>query len=521
MNVLDRVRETIIEHSLFTPGDRVVVGVSGGPDSLALLHALNRLQDELQISLHVAHLNHELRRAESEADAAFVEQIAREWHLPATIQARDVHALAQEERLSLEEAARHARYAFLAEVAEQVGAPKVAVAHNADDQVETILMHFLRGAGIAGLRGMPHNCRLQIEDFRFSAISDRPPSPDARPSNSQAINQTSDSQSAIYNLKSETRLVRPLLDVPRSAVLAYCAEQGLTPRQDASNLDTTYFRNRLRHDVLPYLERLNPNLRQVLLHTARVLADDYELVQGETRKAYAQVARAENDAIVFALEQWRTLPIALQRGTLRAAVQQLRRSLRDIDWAHVEAARRVALEKATGAQATLPGGLMLTVGYDEFAIRRATQAETLDDFPLLNVERVALVVPGTTILPASAWCVETEMLDHAADTTDRWTAFLDADRVGAGLALRQRRPGDRFQPAGMRGQSKSLHEFMIDEKIPRAVRDRLPILVGDEESLAAGDRILWVCGHRVDERVRPTPGTRRFLHVVFREKEAS
>ncbi len=491
MNVLDRVRKTIIEHSLVTPGDRVVVGVSGGPDSLALLHALNQLRDELKISLHAAHLNHKLRGAASEADAEFVDQIARAWHLPATVQARNVRALAQEQRLSLEEAARKARYTFLAEVAEQVGAPKVAVAHNADDQVETILMHFLRGAGIAGLRGMPYDCRLMIEDLRFEEPIQNPQSP-------------------ISNL----HLVRPLLDVPRSAVLSYCSERALTPRQDASNLDTTFFRNRLRHEVLPYLEALNPNLRRVLLHTSRLLADDYALVQGETRKAYAQVAREENGAIVFALAPWRSLPVALQRGTLRAAVQHLRHSLRDIDWVHVEDARRVALEKATGAQATLPGGLVLTVGYDELAIRRASQLELLPALPLLSVDRLPLAVPGETNLPASAWSVETELMDHTGDTPDRWTAFLDADRVGSALLMRKRRPGDRFQPAGMRGQSKSLHEFMIDAKIPRAARDRLPILVSD-------DHVLWVCGYRVDERARPTPGTRRFLRVVFREKEAS
>ncbi|MGE5261808.1 MAG: tRNA lysidine(34) synthetase TilS, partial [Acidobacteriota bacterium] len=151
--MLDIVRETIRRHALFPPGETVVVAVSGGPDSLALLHALHSLQGELKISLHVAHLNHQLRGKEADADAEFVARLAREWDLPATVHAQDVAVLAREARLSLEEAAREARYAFLAEVAARVGARSVAVAHNADDQVETVLMHFLRGAGLAGLRG--------------------------------------------------------------------------------------------------------------------------------------------------------------------------------------------------------------------------------------------------------------------------------------------------------------------------------------------------------------------------------
>jgi tRNA(Ile)-lysidine synthetase-like protein len=483
MNVKEEVHKTIAEHRLLALGDRVVVGVSGGPDSLALLHVLNQLRDELQISLHVAHLNHQLRDAESDADAQFVMQTAEAWNLSATIQARDVRALASAQHLSLEEAARYARYSFLAEVAEQVGAGRIAVAHNADDQVETVLMHFLRGAGLAGLRGMPYDFGFSILDFGFE---------------NQAPNQ-----------KSQIRVVRPLLDVPRADVLAYCSEHGLTPRQDASNLDTTLFRNRLRHEVLPYLEKLNPNLRQVLLHTSHVLADDHALLEGEARAAYARVAHEEAGAIVFSLEAWRALPPALQRGTLRAAVQQLRHHLRDIDWVHVEDARRVALEKGTGAQATLPGGLVLVVGYDRFAIRESTAPEPSPDIPLLKVDRLELAVPGATPLPESAWMVETEITDHEEKTADRWTAFLDADEAGSALALRHRRPGDRFQPAGMHGQTKSLHEFMIDGKIPQSVRGNLPILV-------AGDHILWVCGWRVDERARTTPSTRRFLRVTFK-----
>ena len=487
MGLLTLVRAKIAQHDVFASGDTVVVAVSGGPDSLALLHALRALRDELQITLHVAHLNHQLRGSESDADAEFVASVARDWNLPATVAARDVAALARENRLSIEEAARHARYAFLGQVAQQVGAQNIAVAHNADDQVETVLMHFLRGAGLAGLRGMGYTS--QVPSLKSQVSSPK-------------------SQVAI----STVQLVRPLLDVTRAEIEEYCQENGLTPRVDRSNLDTTFFRNRLRHEALPYLETLNPNLREVLRHTACVLADDYDFLQAQVREAYAHVTREDDGAITFGRDAWRNLHPALQRGTLRLAVQALRADLRDVDWAHVEEARRVAMEKGAGAKATLPHGLMLVVGYDDFTIADATREPPLPDWPFLTRERIALPIPSVVELPGSEWVVSVERAAGPVEAHDRWTALLDADKIEGELALRHRRAGDRFEPVGMAGHSKSLHEFMIDEKIPHAVRDRLPILV-------VNDRILWVCGWRVGERARATMETQHVLRITFRKNE--
>ncbi len=482
MEVKAQVRRSIEQHRLLAPGDKIVVGVSGGPDSLALLHVLRALSDDLQITLYVAHLNHQLRGAASDEDSEFVANLAREWGLPATIESRDVAALAREQHLSIEEAARDARYDLLAEVAARVGARVIAVAHNADDQVETILMHLLRGSGMAGLRGMAYES--QALSFRFQDV--RNPEPDN------------------WNLK----LIRPLLDVTRVEIEAYCKENALSPRMDESNLDATFFRNRLRLQVIPYLETLNPNLRPVLRRMAQSITDDYAFLHRQTQDAFAQVARAENGAIVFALQPWRALDPALQRGTLRMAVQQLRRDLRNVDWTHIEDARRVALEKETGAMATLPDGLMLAVGYDAFTIGN-TRNEPLPDLPLLQVESIALAVPGVTPLPGSDWLVEREIVARVPDDANRWVASLDFDKVGNDLFLRRRRPGDRFEPLGL-GHSKSLHEFMIDAKIPQAVRDQLPLLV-------ARDRIVWVCGWRIDERARVTPQTKQVLQVSFKQ----
>lgn len=479
VSLFDQVRATIIRHGLIKRRDRVVVGVSGGPDSLTLLHVLNQLRENLGFELHVAHLNHQLRGAESDADAEFVRRIADEWQLPITIESRDVQTIVAERRISLEEAARVARYDFLSQVARRNDAHIIAVGHNRDDQAETVLMHFVRGAGLAGLRGMISKSTL--------------PSADAQ---------------------SHLVLIRPLLDVPRREIETYCDEHQLSPRIDQTNYDTHMFRNRLRHDVMPFLETLNPHLRQVLSHASHAIADDFDFIDQSARAIYATVAHQTDAAIVFDRVAWSALHSSLQRATLRLAVHQLRGSLRDIDWIHIEDARLIALEKSVSAQATLPAGLVLVVGYNDFTIADGERGMSLLDAPLLHIESIALPETGIVDLPNSHWQAETQVLDHTITETDSWTAVLDLDKCLGKRYLRRRKPGDRFQPLGMDGHSRSLHDFMIDKKIPRTLREWLPLLAIDTSN---SSDIAWVCGHRIDERFKVTPSTHRFWKISLRK----
>ncbi|MBC7250716.1 MAG: tRNA lysidine(34) synthetase TilS [Anaerolineae bacterium] len=492
--VLQQVRETINRYSLLAAGDAIVVGVSGGPDSLCLLHVLRHLSAELDLRLHVAHLNHCLRGEEAEADAAFVAALAAEWGLPCTVETRDVPTMAREKKLAIEEMARLARYAFLARVAQRVGARKIAVGHNADDQTETVLMHWLRGSGLAGLRGM-----LPLTPLRQLRLRLADP----------------DLQLEEWDLQ----LIRPLLEVPRSDIEAYCAAHGLQPRFDRSNLDTTYYRNRLRHELLPILETYNPAIRQVLRRSAQVIADDYALLQEEADRAWRQVVRsASEQAIVFDLARWSALPTSLQRATLRQAIHRLRRSLRNINFVHVEDALLLVRSKSAGAQATLPRGLMLTLGYETFVVADADYIPP-PDWPALTVSELPLRIPGTTPMPDSPWQVEARVLprqqlpDGWEDNTDPWQAFLDFDTVGDALILRRRQPGDRFCPLGLGGHQKLVGDFLINAKVPRHWRDLVPIV-------ASPTHIVWLAGWRVDERARVTERTKRVLHLAFRRQVA-
>jgi tRNA(Ile)-lysidine synthase len=479
--VLERARLLIDRHSLLPPGEVVIVGVSGGPDSLCLLHVLRRLAAAYSVELHVAHLNHQIRGPEADADAAFVADLASSWGLPCTVERRDVPALARERRLALEEAARQARYAFLAAVAARLGSRTIAVAHNADDQVESVIMHWLRGSGLAGLRGMLP--LTPLADYRLAQAAEGQPI---------------------------LSLIRPLLEVPRSAVEAYCAAQGLEPRFDRSNLDTTYYRNRLRHELIPYLESYNPNIRQVVQRTAQVIRDDYELLRRELARVWPAVVRSEGaEAVLFDLAAWRSLSKALQRATLREAVHRLRRSLRNIDFIHIENALAVLLNGETGDRATLPQGLLATLSYDSFSVAGESSRPAPPDHPLLlSEEPLPISIPGSTPLPGGEWVLETEILP-ACDPAEAapWEAYLDYSAVAAPY-LRCRRPGDCFQPLGMGGRGKRLGEFMINEKIPATWRDHIPLLV-------SGERIVWVCGYRPDERARVRAGTEKVLHLRF------
>jgi tRNA(Ile)-lysidine synthase len=364
--------------------------------------------------------------------------------------------------------------------------------------VETILMHFLRGSGLAGLRGMLS--KLDISSLRLN--------PDDLPG---------------LTGSAAPKLIRPLLEIPRRDIEAYCDTHGLDPRQDYSNQDTTFFRNRLRHELIPYLETYNPNIRQVLRNMSKVITADVEILKRELRYTWPAVAIRESPKqIDFDLQVWSDLPQALKRATLRHAVQRLRRHLRDISFAHIETAIAIFDKGGTGTQATLPGGLILIKSYDSFTIKPKSVPRTSPKpgFPALFTKQLLpLNFPGITPIPGTGWQLtatlqfQTKMMPREFNQIGRWEAYLDAAAVGDALALRSRRPGDIFQPLGMPGHRKKVKEFMIDQKIPADQRDQIPLLV-------AGQQILWICGYRPDERARIRRTTQQIAHFKFEQRQS-
>jgi tRNA(Ile)-lysidine synthase len=322
--IAEAVRRFIVQNKLVLPKETVLAGVSGGADSVCLLHILAGLQEKLEITVHVAHLNHMLRGAESDGDARYVSRLAKKLGLSATIENRDVKAYQVTHRLSLEDAARQVRYRFFAEVAREVGASRVAVGHTSDDQAETILMHLVRGAGPTGLLGM-----------RPLTIWTSP------------------------GLAGLT-VIRPLLAVSRDETRTYCREHRLTPREDSSNLSLSPFRNRIRRELLPMVRGYNPRIGEALIRNSDTLAADLSFLEEYVSEVWPKVASEENGAIVLDRKSVVALHPAVQRHLLRRVTREVLGDLEDIEWKHIEKMRN-GLTLRKGKRVILPRKLTLSV----------------------------------------------------------------------------------------------------------------------------------------------------------------
>ena len=487
----------------------MVVGVSGGADSVCLLHVLAKWQKRLGIKLHVAHLDHQLRGVESEADVEYVSDLAGSLDLPVTIDRQDVAACRAERNCSIEEAARELRYAFLARVAREVGANRIATGHTRDDQVETILMHILRGTGITGLCGLAP-CSPVAYDSQGMPLPASLPSLRAKRSN--------------------LLVIRPLLDITKEETMNYCQQHQLDPRIDSSNLSLSLFRNRLRLQLLPLLRQYNPSIDQALLRLADIAKEDKAYLEQQASGLWEEVSKQENNVIYLDKRQLANLPIALQRQLLRAAVAKLAGDARDIEASHVEAVRSL-LNKPAGKRISLPHGLICHRGYNELVITRlpsviASEAwqsqHPPNPFPPLTGE-FPLKVPGETVFPG--WRVIASIVSERVDALSlpappstsegicqsNLNADFDYHKTGAELFIRKRRPGDRFQPLGM-NMHKKLQEFMVDVKIPRSWRGNIPIVCSPQQ-------IIWVVGWRIDDRVKTTEASKEILRLEFIKSE--
>ena len=465
--------------AILAPGSPLLVALSGGPDSLVLLHlmaAAGAAPDDHP--LHAAHLDHALR-PESAGEAARVASMAEAYGVPCTVERVDVASLAQGSGLTVEEAGRRARYDFFGRLAAELGARAVTLAHNADDQVETILHHFIRGTGPAGLRGMAPVTRLTRD---------------------------AEGQEPLF-------VLRPLLEVPRQAIEDYAAAQGLEPVQDPSNEELIYTRNRLRHELIPLLEKYNPAIREQLRQNAAILAAEDSYVADRAAAAWTRI-RQEEDAgwLRLDLEAWRGLPLALQRRTLRHALRHLRGSLADTGFRTVEQARQVAAEGTVGAQAALPGGLTLTVGYESLLLALPGISAPTDLPQLPGDGPFALPVPGSVVLE-NGWELLAERLEGGPEdlaATDRWTAYLDAALLAEQpLWVRARLPGERFQPLGMEGRHARVKDVMSDSRLAANLRPRWPLVATDEH-------LLWIPGYHLDRRMRVTAETAAVVRLRCR-----
>jgi tRNA(Ile)-lysidine synthase len=514
----------------------LVVGVSGGADSLALIHLLVQLRGaDAARTLHIAHLNHGFRGAEGQDDARFVARLAAQWGIPHTVAHFDVPAYAHRHKLSPEDAARQVRYTFLATLARQYSAT-ITVAHTADDQVETVLINILRGTGVSGLAGMQPLGQLPLppagQDPELTLLAG--PQPARR-----------------------VEVFRPLLSVWRRDTEQYCAQVGLQPRTDITNLDLSYRRNRIRHELLPLLqERYEPAIKEHLYALSQIASAEDRLMEELAEQVWPSTARLvqAGRSVRFDRTAFARLHPALKRRVVRRAIKLLAGTLEGVGFQHIEAACGVIEDEAAGPPAThLPLGLMVRRddGWATLTGRVSAEEPPATDaqvWPLMD-RGVEYTIHPPTVLPlAHGWQLRATVVDHprqalppgeltALFDLDALTALAQAGAEASGgmqaraeraagkqpevetpapappvpvLVVRTRRPGDYIRPLGMQGR-KSLQDLAVDAKMPGRIRNLIPVIAlappeGKTEGEADGGRggeVLWV----------PGPGGRRSAHA--------
>lgn len=457
-----KVTGDIHRHGLLAPGERVVVAVSGGADSVTLLHLLCRLRDQMKLDLYAAHLNHGLRK-EAEHEAEFVRHLAQLWGVPLTVENGDVLSQRRPGD-SLEDVARRVRRAFLERVADRLDAGKIALGHQANDQAETLLMHLIRGSGLSGLAGMAWR---------------------------------------------QGRLIRPLLGVTREQIREYCLKHSISWVEDPSNSSLNHLRNRIRSVLLPLLAaEYNPRILQVLGQTASILAEEELCLEEEINRLWPVLARREDNAVCLRAEHLRKIQVPLARRAVRKAFFELvGRENNFLTFGHVQEILGL-LARAEGKTLHLPRGVIARREGDMLSLRLGgtiTKNDVL--WPVCRF----LPVPGQAEL--GQWRISSRVYraneDRPACRNLLETEF-DFDLLEKPLFLRYRQPGDYFYLSSAGGRKK-LQDFFVDIKLPRSQRDRIPLV-----TCPAG--LVWVVGYRSDHRWRINASTKRILRLAAKQK---
>lgn len=455
--MLKKVISYIEKNKILQDGDSVLLGVSGGADSVCMLHVLYSLREKYHLKLYVVHVNHGIRGSEAKRDADFVEQMAENLQIPFRVVTANIPEMAKEQKLSEEEAGRIFRYNTFEQVANEVGANKIAVAHNLNDNSETVLFNLFRGSRLKGLRG--------ISPMRG-------------------------------------QIIRPLLCCSRNEIEQYLQENNLSYCTDSTNKETDYSRNRIRLKLMPYIkENINQKAEYNIANAAENLSQVYEYIYGEAQKAYR--IHVKDNVLLNSAED---LNVVILQEVVRMWILENTGRLKDIKANHVNIVIGL-LSNQVSKKSELPYGLKLIKTYEGVKVllennegKDSNGQTIIEDGKIFNTEKITVTV-------------ENESFDKSNIPDLLYTKWLDYDKI-KGLTLRKRLPGDYIEISGSesgRSVKKKLKKYFIDNKIPQEERNNIWLL-------ADGNHVVWIVGYRISEMCKVTDSTKRIIKITYNKE---
>jgi tRNA(Ile)-lysidine synthase len=460
--LINKVTATIKKYSMLSEKEKILVGLSGGPDSVCLLYVLNNLKEKFMPDLHAMYIDHTMRPEETPEEIEFCKLLCKRLDISFLTKSIDVKAYAKEQGLNRQEAARKLRYRILEETAYEINAHKIALGHTADDQAETVLMRLFRGSGPTGLSGIPPVRR---------------------------------------------NIIRPLIEIEREEIERILDERKIDFIVDSSNLKKNYLRNKIRLSLIPMLRELNPNIIETLSRTAEIFGEEeryFEIIVAKTLMKL--ISRKTDTRIELFLAPFEIMNKVIMRRVLRKAMDETG-SLRGINFIHIEDIIELIKNGNPGDRLYLPKGIRIIKEYSTLI---------LTSEPAVKLNTYTLTIPGETILKEGGILIKTSIVDSQesevrSQNSGLWStlAIFDADRLTLPVIVRPRKNGDFFYPFGF-GRRKKLQDFFVDEKVPRDERERIPLIV-------SGDDIVWVVGYRGDERFKVTEETKKILRLEVKK----
>lgn len=459
MDLINTVKKTIEKYGMIEKGDKIIVGFSGGPDSTALLYLLKQLSHYYEISLYSAHLNHKIR-SDADRDVEHVRGFSNSLDIPFYFRESNVKLIAQSKKISEEAAGREERYRFFHDLKVELNADKIALAHNKNDQAETLLMRFFRGTGLEGIKG--------IIPFR------------------------------------EDGVIRPIIEVSRKDIELFCSRNNLKTLTDSTNKDIKYLRNRIRHSIIPVIEEeINPNIINNMSYMSEMFREDSDYINKYVEKASKKVIEYKDNKVYLHISNILNEHKAIGKRIIRRGVEIFKGNKLDLDYKHIDLIYDLCNKKESGLSLDIPNNICVYKEYNFLVIKSQNNSKVnkycyrVDSSGIYKFEDLDIIIKVNIF----------ERKNIRYKDNNIYEAYFDYNKVKNNLCLRNRRSGDRFSPKGMKG-TKKLKDFFIDEKIPKDKRDNVPLL-------CEGQNIMWIIGMRKSGKYSIDKNTKKILHIIF------